>query len=492
MPVYKNVSRTIVFYMALASNGQEDTSNTPTTQVSKDGAAFATTTNSASRIGATGYFSLTLTSTEMNCDVLAFRASNASSLTTNVILYPEADYSSTVAGRIDAAVSSRSSHTAADVWASTTRTLSSAGVAAIWDALLSGITTASTIGKLIKDNLDAAISTRSTYAGGDTSGTTTLLSRIGSALTITSGKVDVNDKTGFSLSSAGVQAIWDALTSALTTVGSIGKLLVDNINATISSRSTYAGTDTSGTTTLLSRLTSGRATNLDNLDAAVSTRSSHTAADVWASATRTLTSFGTLTTDTATAVWASGTRTLSSFGTLVADVATAVWAAGTRTLTAISDSSGITTLLASVGAWTGTGTNNILGALRAIASKTLTAPTDLTSGASFVASTDSLEAIRDRGDAAWTTGGGGGGGGTIYGSAGAIAFTYTVYDVNGTTPLPDCAVWVSSDLAGVYRSETKLTNAFGQVTFNLDASTVYFWRSRHDRTFSNPDTETVS
>jgi hypothetical protein len=33
-----------------------------------------------------------------------------------------------------------------------------------------------------------------------------------------------NDKTGYALSSAGVQAIWDALTSALTTVGSIGKL----------------------------------------------------------------------------------------------------------------------------------------------------------------------------------------------------------------------------------------------------------------------------
>lgn len=66
--------------------------------------------------------------------------------------------------------------------------------------------------------------------------------------------VTVSDKTGFSLSAAGVQAIWDALTSALTTVGSIGKLLVDNVNATISSRSTYAGGDTSGTTTLLTRI----------------------------------------------------------------------------------------------------------------------------------------------------------------------------------------------------------------------------------------------
>lgn len=53
--------------------------------------------------------------------------------------------------------------------------------------------------------------------------------------------VTVSDKTGFSLSAAGVQAIWDALTSALTTVGSIGKLLVTNIDAAISSRSTYAG-----------------------------------------------------------------------------------------------------------------------------------------------------------------------------------------------------------------------------------------------------------
>ena len=55
---------------------------------------------------------------------------------------------------------------------------------------------------------------------------------------------------------------------------------------------------------------------------------------VWASVSRTLTSFGTLTTDTATAVSASGTRTLTSFGTLVADVVTAVWGAASRTLSA--------------------------------------------------------------------------------------------------------------------------------------------------------------
>lgn len=54
---------------------------------------------------------------------------------------------------------------------------------------------------------------------------------------------DASFKTGYALSTAGVQAIWDALTSALTTVGSIGKLLVDNVNATISSRASQASVD---------------------------------------------------------------------------------------------------------------------------------------------------------------------------------------------------------------------------------------------------------
>lgn len=43
---------------------------------------------------------------------------------------------------------------------------------------------------------------------------------------------------GVTLAASAVQAIWDAATTALTTVGSIGKLLVDRIDAAISSRST--------------------------------------------------------------------------------------------------------------------------------------------------------------------------------------------------------------------------------------------------------------
>jgi hypothetical protein len=83
----------------------------------------------------------------------------------------------------------------------------------------------------------------------------------------------LTDKANFTLSAAGVQAIWDALTSALTTVGSIGKLLVDNINATISSRmATYtqptgflSATFPSGTVANTTNITAGTVTTATNV-----------------------------------------------------------------------------------------------------------------------------------------------------------------------------------------------------------------------------------
>ena len=53
-----------------------------------------------------------------------------------------------------------------------------------------------------------------------------------------------NDKTGYALTSAGVQAIWDALTSALTTAGSIGKFLVDNLSPLVSGTADAGGSTT--------------------------------------------------------------------------------------------------------------------------------------------------------------------------------------------------------------------------------------------------------
>lgn len=92
---------------------------------------------------------------------------------------------------------------------------------------------------------------------------------LGTAVWATSTRA-LTDKAGFALSAAGIQAIWDALTSALTTVSSIGKLVVDNINATISSRATPAQVNTEADTALadvgVTTTVTGR------IDAAVSTR----------------------------------------------------------------------------------------------------------------------------------------------------------------------------------------------------------------------------
>ena len=66
----------------------------------------------------------------------------------------------------------------------------------------------------------------------------------------------------------------------------------------------------------------------------------------------------------------------------------------------LATTEGITSILNRIGAFTGSGVNTILGFLRAIARKDLAAPSDL--GGDYTPANDSLEAIRDRGDAEWT------------------------------------------------------------------------------------------
>lgn len=61
----------------------------------------------------------------------------------------------------------------------------------------------------------------------------------------------------------------------------------------------------------------------------------------------------------------------------------------------------LATLVGMLGGWSQTGVNNVLGAFKALLSKTATAPSDI--GGTFSPATDAVEAIRDRGDAAWIT-----------------------------------------------------------------------------------------
>ncbi len=104
------------------------------------------------------------------------------------------------------------------------------------------------------------------------------------------------------------------------------------------------------------------------------------------------------------AVWSTATRVLTAATNLTTALATPtnITAGTITTVTNLTnDPPGVTTLLARLGAFTGTGVNTVLGFLKALLSKTASTPSDV--GGTFDASTDSTEAVRDRGDAAWTT-----------------------------------------------------------------------------------------
>lgn len=130
---------------------------------------------------------------------------------------------------------SGAAQTARDIGASV---LLSSGTGAGQVSLSSGAVTTGTVNDKTGYSLTA-----NTGLGNQTANITGNLS--GSVGSVTSSvTVGTNsDKTGYTLSSPGVQAVWDALTSALTTIGSIGKLLADNVNTSISSRSNHNAAD---------------------------------------------------------------------------------------------------------------------------------------------------------------------------------------------------------------------------------------------------------
>lgn len=84
----------------------------------------------------------------------------------------------------------------------------------------------------------------------------------------------------------------------------------------------------------------------------------------------------------------------------------------------------------------------------------------------------------------------GGGGGTS--GSGAISQVFTIRD-DASVPIDGCEVWISTDLAGTnVVAGTSSTDAFGNVTFLLDAGTYYLWRQLAGMNFTNPTLVTVS
>ena len=100
----------------------------------------------------------------------------------------------------------------------------------------------------------------------------------------------------------------------------------------------------------------------------------------------------------------------------------------------------------------------------------------------FDPATDSNEAIRDRGDAAWLSGAG----------EGAITYTYTLTSTVGGTPIDDALVEVFTESAMTNKVAQGRTDAFGVATFYLDAGTYYLRRTKSGYNFTNPQTVTVA
>lgn len=222
-------------------------------EVSKDAGTFTDCTNEATEIAtSSGMYYLDLTATEMNADTVAVivKTGTAGAKTTPVVMYPQTD-GADLAVNVTHISGSAVSTTTAQLGVNVVQLSADATAADNAEAFFDGTGYAGT------NNTIPTVTTLT----GHTAQTGDSFARLGApagasvSADIAAAKVDTAailsdtgtdgvvvaaaSKTGYALSSAGIQAVWDALTSALTAAGSIGKLLVDNINATVSSRSSH-------------------------------------------------------------------------------------------------------------------------------------------------------------------------------------------------------------------------------------------------------------
>jgi hypothetical protein len=239
-------------------------------EVSKDGGTFGDCTNEATEIAtASGMYFLDLTATEMNADTVAIvvKTTSSGAKSTPMILYP--NKSGGLAVNVTAWAGSATATTniaLKNTLAKTTdvtgfNDLSTAQVNTECDTALSDIqldhliqvadpggvvANNSFLAKLTSKSATAAFTSydnttdshealrdnTGTAGAGltsspDSAGTTTLLTRVPSALTITGGAVNVNDKTGFSLSTAGIDAIWAKTMTELSAVPGVTASTLD-------------------------------------------------------------------------------------------------------------------------------------------------------------------------------------------------------------------------------------------------------------------------
>jgi hypothetical protein len=331
-------------------------------------------------------------------------------------------------------------------------------------------------------NLDATITSRTkpadtqaavttvatlTNAPPDSSGITTLLTRLAGALTLTSGKVDVNDKSGFSIS--GTTQTLDALATLLRGADNDTlKTLSDQIDLQ-ALETTLTAIKGSGWTTetlkaiqaAIGALPAPDNTNIglikaktDNLPTSPAAVGS---AMVISGTKQTLDALYDLSTgdidarleafdpptkaemDTAIGTVTAKTSLIPASPAAVGDIpsaasiASAVWGAITRTLTAGAG-------ISAADVW-------------GYVTRTLTS------------------------------------GGT---GSGAIAWNYTLTRSDNGQPIADADIWVATDALGVNVIASGRTDQNGVVTFYLDAGQIFIFRQKSGFNFTNPDQEVVS
>ncbi len=206
-------------------------------------------------------------------------------------------------------ISALNNLSAADIWTYATRsltgevTLTSDSRKAIWDTACAILNTSGTVGKLVCDNLDAAISTRSTLTAAQvwSEASRTITGLDNPALAAIANNVWANATR--SLTDYGnditAQQVWDVLTSSLTTIDSIGKLLVTNVDETISSRASQTSLDAlaGNIATLLTEIGTGN----------ISAIKTKTDSITWADVTGLVTTSGDIKAKTDTITWADVT-----------------------------------------------------------------------------------------------------------------------------------------------------------------------------------------
>jgi hypothetical protein len=239
--MYKKSVSAKVPFKAVDAGGLGVTGLSITAKTAKDGANPAAATNNVVESGQ-GWYYVTLTAGEMGGDIVVLDVSASGVSIAPITISTESDYTVARAANLDnldAAISTRASPT--NITAGTITTVTN-------------LTNAPTAGDLTA-TMKASVTTAATAATptvttSDTSGTTTLLGRL------TSTRAGLLDNLNATISSRAVPgdamaltsgerttlaaSIWNALTSGMTTAGSIGKKLADWVIGTAQTGDSFA------------------------------------------------------------------------------------------------------------------------------------------------------------------------------------------------------------------------------------------------------------